>query len=224
MRVETGPQSSLDIAAGEVVIVPPGALHLHHHQRLPHAALEIGHYPGYVDVTQRSTGHAATMAMPLGDTDRLLHRLACTGDPAGRTALLRTLFRRIAAARLTPVRRPPAVQRMLERMWWQSHLPTLQVSAAMAASGLGATRARDLFRACIGLAPKAYLTRFRLGIALGLIDGGWGLEEAAREAGFADAAGMRRCARTSAHPLAREDRRRRAWRQPGSGDSARYQG
>lgn len=192
MRISLGPTRHCDLVAGELVVIPPALIHQHHHQRQPHIALEIGLFSSIADVTVRDLAHVQTVAVHRAQIAGHLARLCAPDHARSRLDLARTLLRAAATAGHQPFSIPLPVKHMLAKAWWQSHWPTMDAAAVIAASGLGATRARELFERTVGQSPKTYLTCFRLGIAHGLMDAGWSMAAAAAEAGFTSVARLRR--------------------------------
>ena len=189
----------LEVAAGEVLPLPPGRLALiatwtwHRHPRPlgEGVALILGRCGALVDFELRGAGgswwgEAAADALA-GPWDAL----AAAGDDGSRLTAARALLAALAATAPQPAPGGGPLHRLCAFAWLHRTRP---VSAAqvLAASGLSYAQAHRLFVRRFGETPKRYLLRCRIDLAKRLLAAGQAPGAIWADCGFSSRADLTR--------------------------------
>lgn len=206
VRIER-PGERLDLAPGDVLAIAPGVWHRHHRPRAGSVAWMQGFMPGCSDVLCWDEAGSWSGRLPAQPSRLLLDRLIAAPSPAAAGDLVRQVLREDIVACADSA--GPAAERMLRAFWSGLHRG---VGAAdlVRASGLARSRAWQVFTGAYGLPPHQALIDARRALAEGLLAAGMGPGQAARCAGFRDAAAFARARRRDRQaprrPSAQRDR------------------
>lgn len=184
VRVER-PDERLDLAPGELLIISPGVWHRHHRPRGPSVAWMQGFMSGFSDVLCWDAETSWAGALPSQPSLLLVTRVLESATCAAAVELLRQVLREDITER--PGIGGPAAGRMLRAFWSGLHRG-VSAGDLVRASGLARSRAWQVFAETYGLPPHRALLDARRSLAQGLLDAGMAPGEAARKAGFRDAA------------------------------------
>ncbi len=183
-----------DLASGDVALIAPGVWHRHAPLRPGAALLGMGVRTRCCDVVLATPGTSFWGSVPREPAARRLAEAVTAPAAARRTAALAVLDL-LLGERLEPLEPdPPAVERMLHRLW--GNLDSgLGAADLVAASGLGRSQAFALFTAAEGISPRRAVEQERLRLAAALAAAGLAPAEIARAVGFPDAAALQRVRR-----------------------------
>lgn len=182
-RIEDG-RIRLDLAAGDAVVVRPGAWHRHASIRRGSLIYQQGVIAGRSDFFLADDQLRVVASWPEQPAWRLLTAIGAAEDEAGRHACLVSLLAQIAGEAAEPLPTlHPAVLAMEYAMWEHLHRPDV-VARVLAASGLSRVQTYRLFSRQWGLGIATAVRQARLDLARGLIDGGMAVGEAARRCGI----------------------------------------
>lgn len=196
VRVER-PGERVDLAPGEVLAIAPGVWHRHHGPRGRSVAWMQGFAAGFSDVLCWDAEGWWSGAVPTQPSLLLMERLLAHPGPDVACDLLRQVLREEIAPRDGGDH--PAVRAMLRTFWSGLHRG-ISAEDLVRASGLARSRAWQLFTQAYGVPPHRALLDARRSLAQGLLDAGLGPGEAARRAGFRDAASFARERRRAQDP------------------------
>lgn len=188
IRVER-PDERLDLGPGEVLVIAPGVWHRHSSPRGSSVAWMQGFMAGFSDVLCWDAQGAWGGAVPMQPSLLLVGRLLAGPTPAQAAELVRQVLNEDITPR--PSSGHPAVERML-RVFWSGLQRGIDAAEVVRSSGLQRSRAWQLFTTAYGLPPHRALLDARRSLAQGLLDAGLAPGEAARRAGFRDAASFAR--------------------------------
>ncbi|MFM2089892.1 MAG: hypothetical protein RLZZ127_381 [Planctomycetota bacterium] len=185
-----------DLASGDVAVIAPGVWHRHAPLRPGAATLGMGVRTRFCDVVLAGPGVSFWGSVPREPAARRLAEAAVAPE-AGRRAAVLAVLDLLLGERLEPLERdPPAVERMLGRLW--GNLDSgLGAADLVAASGLGRSQAYALFTAAEGVSPRRAVEQERLRLAEALDAAGLAPADIARAVGFPDAAALQRVRRRS---------------------------
>jgi AraC-like DNA-binding protein len=194
---------TLDLRAGEALVLSPGCWHEHVQLRAGSIAFGMGFIARRCDILM--VDHQETSWGTINDQPfRLwMENLSACSDPQRACALVGELCGQIFAEKASPVSwLHPAVQRMAKTLWGRLHTPITAAdivrSAQIGDDGIGHSRAYELFTAFFGATPKQVLLTQRLALAAQFLREGASVAEAARRSGFANRASFTRAWRRSA--------------------------
>lgn len=174
-----------DLAAGDALVVAPGAWHEHRPVRPGCALWQMGMRPDGADVYLTVADRNWVAAAPLPETRPLLEALVSDRNAGRRRRLIAELAGHILAGTgsLSPL--TPAQARMSEYLWRRLDRP-ISASDVLAASGLSPRQAHRQFIAYFGNTPAHILLHHRLQIAAQGLREGAAVADVARIAGFTD--------------------------------------
>lgn len=191
-RVETA-RGVLDLGAGEVAVVAPGAWHRHAPLRGQSAIYAQGLIGRRSDVLLATPERRWWLTVPEDPSRGLLAR-ALSEAAADRLAAVAELVAEFAREPASALAMTPQQAAMARFLWNNVHRP-VTAADVLRASGLGRAQAHATFVACFGEAPKQALTRSRLALAERLEAEGVHLHEVAARSGFVDRQRLRRVRR-----------------------------
>lgn len=183
VRISFSPREHLDLAVGEVALIPPGVSHEHAPLRPGCLQYGQGFMIGYSDIELAAHDRIWRLAIPEEPARSLIER-ACTASSAVCEQLVRealTGFESERARSVEPM--PPPV----ERMWSflrRERLSPITAKDVLRASGLRPTQAHEVFRHYFGRTPYQLIMRQRLDYARHLLSGGEGVAAVASACGF----------------------------------------
>lgn len=173
----------IDLAAGEMVVVAPGAWHSHCPLRSGSIIWSQGVLPHGSDLYLCDGGDMRLILLPVEPSSGILASLIAEDDPRRRCRRAADL----AAQALTGgARRPdptPEQDLMARFLWRNVHRP-VTAGQVLDASGLCHRHAERSFIAYFGTTPKRAMTAMRLVLARRLRDEGASISEAAMASGF----------------------------------------
>lgn len=193
-------RTTLDLHAGEAVVVEPGCCHQHLPHRGGATSFALGFLAGRCDVLffdhQEVLWGMVPEAPYRGWCERLLEAPA-----EERIGLVQQCLAQVLDDRASIVDwMDPAVLRMAAFLWNHLHR-RITASDIVAAGGLARTRAFALFHAFFDQGPGQELMAQRLAIARHLVRRGVSVTETAERCGFAGRADLTRaCRRRFGHP------------------------
>jgi AraC-like DNA-binding protein len=194
-------RTTLDLAAGDLVVIEPGCWHEH----LPHksgcSSFGLGFLAGRCDILffdDTETLWGAVHEQPYrGIMDQLV---ATHEQPAAlriglRLPLVDQILAQVISDRSTFVDwKHPGVLAMAAHLWNHLHEP-ISADDIIAKSGMGRTTSYEMFRAFFGRTPQQELLVQRLDLARHLLRRGRSVTDAASLCGFANRAELTRAYR-----------------------------
>lgn len=184
-RIEDG-RRRLDLAAGDAVVVRPGAWHRHAPLRPGAQVYQQGVIAGRSDFFLEDQRLRLVASWPEQPARRLLAAIGSEPAEPGRRDRLRELLARLAGESIEPLPAAhPAVLAMEYALWQNLHRPDAS-ARVLAASGLSRVQAWRVFRARFGGGVASVLRRERMELARTLLAGGLGVAETARRCGIRD--------------------------------------
>lgn len=186
VRVELPGGRPLDLGAGEVALIVPGARHRHARLRSGSAGLFQGFMLGHSDIELMLPDRTWSLAIPEAPARGLLERACLPGcGERQRLAQVRDALAALAGSRASPLTPMPEA---VKRMWLflrRVRLSPISAAELLRASGLAPTRAHLLFRGYFHETPHRLLTRHRLDYACHLLASGAGsVAQVAAACGF----------------------------------------
>jgi AraC-like DNA-binding protein/quercetin dioxygenase-like cupin family protein len=178
------PDERLDLGAGDVLVVAPGVWHRHVPPRAGSVAFGLGFFGTISDVVFIDHDGLRTGGIPAQPARLLMERALAAADARAAVA---TVIDQVLAEHIQPLARfdHPAMGAMLAAMWGGLHRG-VGADDLVRASGLGRSRAFQVFTDAYGMPPQRALEDARLGLAGGLLAAGVAVGETARRCGFAD--------------------------------------
>lgn len=174
---------SLDLAAGDAVVVPAATWYRSHPPRGEALGVGFGWLGNHADCWLFSAHDWFWIRLPL-EPQRLLLRRAAAAGPAERQTALRELLLYLVDQELEDLREyPPALGGMLDVVLRRLHRGATTADLVRA-SGLSRSRAYALFTGFYGLSPRRALELRRLELAEALLAAGCPVAEAARHSGW----------------------------------------
>ncbi len=184
MRCCGGP--TLDLVAGDALLIAPGVWHEHLPLRPGCEAFGQGFLMDCSDVCFYAHDRWWGGRLPPDPSRALLEAALATGREDERRMRLRELLAVVAASDVDPADfSAPGLQPMIDRLWSSFH-SGLTVDELLRASGLSRSRAYVVFTAGYGATPKAALETMRLWLAAGMLAAGVPVIETAQRCGFTD--------------------------------------
>jgi AraC-like DNA-binding protein len=179
------PGDGIDLQPGDVLLLAPGTIHEHVPLRAGSVAFGLGFMHRCSDLVLYDHRCADSGRIPEQPVRLLMERALAVGDAAARRSAARELIGQALSepVEALPHERHPAVRRMLHAMWGGLHRG-ITAADLVRASRLGRARAWQLFRSVYGTTPYRALAEARLEMAIGLVQGGLPISEAATAAGF----------------------------------------
>jgi AraC-like DNA-binding protein len=180
-RITQGHGPAIDLHPGDAVVVAPGATHDHAPLRGQSAALALGFDSGMCDVVLSTATVQVDAVMPQHPAWSLVHRLSTKHADALPELLSLVLDRPLQATQPLPT----AVARM--RDYIRSHGLTPITAADLArVSGLGTSRAWQVFRHHFGCTPRQALEQRRCAVAAAMLRHGLAIPAIITRCGFHD--------------------------------------
>lgn len=184
-RVEDGRQR-LDLAAGDAVVIRPGAWHRHAPLRGGALVYQQGVIAGRSDFFFCDSRLNLVASWPEQPARRLLAALGAEEDAEHRRFRLRELLAHLASESVEPLPAShPAALAMEFALWQNLHRPDA-AARILAASGLSRVQAWRVFRGRFGSGIAAVVRRERMEMARSLLAGGLAVGEVARRCGITD--------------------------------------
>lgn len=197
------PGGRADLHPGEALLIAPGIWHRHERPRAGSAFFAQGFLATDSDVVLGDHAASVRGRLPREPGRRLIGLALAEDDDALRRRRCADLIRQVLAETVAdPAPAPPALRRMLHRMWSGLHTG-VGVADLVAASGLSRAQAYRVFAAGYGVPPKEALQLARLELADGLRTRGLGPAEIAAHCGFPSRATYARARRRAAAALRR---------------------
>ena len=180
----TRPDDRLDLQAGDCLVIAPGVWHLHHPVRPGSVHFGLGFQSQLSDVIFIDGEGMRTGCIP-PEPARLLMERALVATEA--RAAVSALMTQVLGESIAPLDAfdHPAMKAMIAAMWGGLHLG-IGADDLVRISGLGRSRAFQVFSEAYGMPPQAALEDARLSLAGGLLAAGTGVGEVARRCGFPD--------------------------------------
>lgn len=203
------PGGRIDLRPGDALLIAPGIWHRHESTRTGSAFFAQGFLASASDVVLGD--HAASVRghLPREPSRQLIELALAEADPTARRRRCVDLLRQVLAETVsTPDPAPPALRRMLHRMWSGLHRG-VGVDDLVAASGLSRAQSYRVFAAGYGVPPKAALELARLELADSLRSRGLGPAAIAARCGFPSRATFARARRRATLRLEVGQRTRR---------------
>ncbi|MBA2479888.1 MAG: helix-turn-helix transcriptional regulator [Planctomycetes bacterium] len=189
-RIESA-SGVLDLAAGEAVLVAPGAWHRHATLRAGSSVYAHGLIGCRSDVLLATARRRWWLILAEEPSRGLLERAMQAANADSRRSAVAALighFAREPAAALHMTPEQAAMARFVWRNFWRP----VTAGDVLRASGLQRAQAHALFRACYGDSPKRALTRSRISLARQLEAEGLDAVQVALRSGFITPARMAR--------------------------------
>ena len=182
-----------DLQAGEGLLIAPGIWHHHESPRAGAISFGQGFLPAWSDVILRDHERTWSGKLPSQPSRRLFNAAFASDDPAERCRLVADLVRQVLNESVTDLTWDhPALGRMVHALWRSLHLG-VTTDDLVRASGLGRTRAYDLFTRGYGVTPKEGIAISRLWLAESLLRSGLPVADVAERCGYASADTFARC-------------------------------
>lgn len=181
VRLRAAGRNVIDLQPGDAAVIAAGAWHEHEPLRRSAAALALGFDYGMCDLLLSNAETTVPAVLPQQPAWQVVERLLA-GDERAMSDLLALVLE--VPWRDVP-HLPAAVERMRDHI--RSHGLTPITAADLARiSGLGPSRAWELFREHFGCTPRQALERRRCAVAAALLDHGLAVSEVASRCGFVD--------------------------------------
>lgn len=182
---------AIDLAAGEVLAIAPGAWHTHAPLRTGCRAYLQGAWPLVSDVWLMEAGRTWRTLLPVQPSLRLMGELVTVRDQARQLRIAADLVSQCLTGVGATWEVTAAQKAMANFLWRNMHRP-VTAAEVLQASGLGERQAHRQFHAYHGATPKQVLLRYRLDLAGQLLAEGAAVGEAAAACGFTDRADLTR--------------------------------
>jgi AraC-like DNA-binding protein len=191
--------ATLDLAAGEALVVSPGCWHEHVRLRPGSVVFGLGFIAQRCDILLADHQESSWGAIPEQPFRLWMDQLLALDErqAAESRRLIEQMLQQIFSEKASPIEwLHPAVQRMASALWWRLHTPIAAAdivrAAAVGEDGIGHSRAYELFTAFFGATPKQELLSQRLALASQLLREGESVADAASRCGFASRASFTR--------------------------------
>lgn len=185
IRIEDS-RGRLDLAAGDAVVIRPGAWHRHAPLRTGTLVYQQGVLAGRSDFFLADNVLRMFASWPEQPAWRLLAAIGAEPDEEARRGRLRDLFAHLATESAGPLPvAHPAMLAMEYALWQHLHRPDC-VARVVAAGGLARAQAYRLFRGRWGCGIASAVRRSRLALARELLLDGMALAEVAARSGIRD--------------------------------------
>lgn len=182
-RLEDG-RIRLDLAAGDAVVVRPGAWHRHASLRRGALVYQQGVIAGRSDFILADDRLRVVACWPEQPAWRMLMAVGAAAVEAERRQRLAGLLGQLGGETAEPLpAQHPAILAMEYALWENLHRPDA-VARILAASALSRVQAYRLFSRHWGLGIATVVRQARLDLARGLIEGGMAVGEAALRCGI----------------------------------------
>jgi AraC-like DNA-binding protein len=184
-RIEDG-RNRLDLAAGDALVIRPGAWHRHAALRPGALVYRQGVIAGRSDFFLEDPGLSIVAAWPEQPARNLLAAIGEADDEDERRARLRALLAHLAGETATPLPTQHPVALAMEYALWENlHRPDA-VARVVQASGLSRVQAWRIFRARFGCGIASAVRRERMQLARVLLGDGLAVGAVAQRCGIAD--------------------------------------
>lgn len=181
VRLNRGRRQPIDLHPGDAAVVAPGAVHEHAPLRRGAAALGLGFDYGVCDLALMEADISIPAFLPQQLALQLVNRLLRNDASALPAVLALVLEHHLQEAR--PL--PQAVVRMRDRIRTHGLTPITAADLARI-SGLGTSRAWEIFHHHLGCTPRQALERRRCAVAAAMLTQGMSVASVATRCGFAD--------------------------------------
>lgn len=185
IRIEDG-RARLDLAAGDAVVIRPGAWHRHAPLRHGTLVYQQGVLAGRSDFFLADSSLRMFASWPEQPAWQLMAAAGASEAEGERRQRLRDLFAHLATESAGPLPAAhPAILAMEYALWQNLHRPDC-VARVITAGGMARAQAYRLFRARWGCGIASAVRRSRLALARELLLGGMPLGEVVMRSGIRD--------------------------------------
>jgi AraC-like DNA-binding protein len=183
---------TLDLHAGEILLIAPGVWHEHAPILRDSIWFGQGFMAAWSDVVLGGQGVDWIGKIPTEPSLTLLHRALLVPEEAAAKALIHEVLGIILSKSIESVDLGrPELRAMIDRLWACCH-SGIKVDDLVNASGLSRAQAYNVFKRGYGVTPKQAIESMRLWLASSYMESGLTSSEAALQAGYTSADSFRR--------------------------------